>query len=405
MRKVKVLTFSTLFPSSVRPTHGIFVETRLRELLKSGEVESRVVAPVAWFPSTNPRWGDYAKFAATPAREQRNGIDVLHPRYLLAPKVGMTSAPLTLALGARAAVKQLLDEGFDFDLIDAHYYYPDGVAAALLAKWFGKPLIITARGTDLNLIPQYALPARMIDWAARRSAGSIGVCAALTDVLRERGHDPRRLHVFRNGVDLERFRPVDRAQARQALGLAADGPLVVSVGHLIERKGNHVTIEAVAALRERHPGLKLLIVGEGEERARLTQLIQTLGLEQQVTLVGARPNEELKLWYSAADALVLASSREGWANVLLESMACDTPVVATRLWGTPEVVTPASKGVLVDRTAQSLAQGLQQLLDAPPARGEVRAYAQGFGWEPTSQAQLRLMREVCGEAVGEAVHA
>ncbi|WP_201744886.1 hypothetical protein, partial [Escherichia coli] len=126
MSKMMVLSFSTLYPSSVRPTHGIFVETRLRELLKSGRVESRVVAPVPWFPSTQPRWGEYAKFAATPAREQRNGIDVLHPRYLLAPKVGMSSAPLTLALGARAALRQLIDEGFDFDLIDAHYYYPDG---------------------------------------------------------------------------------------------------------------------------------------------------------------------------------------------------------------------------------------------------------------------------------------
>ena len=183
-KPLRVLTFSTLYPSSVRPGHGIFVETRLRELLKTGQVDARVIAPVPWFPSTNERFGDYARMASTPERETRNGIEVLHPRYPLPPKVGMTVAPLMLALGARSAVQRLLDEGFDFDVIDAHYFYPDGVAAALLARWFGRPFTITARGSDLTLIAQHALPRRMMQWAAARAGGAIGVCQALVDVLR-----------------------------------------------------------------------------------------------------------------------------------------------------------------------------------------------------------------------------
>ena len=152
---IRLLTFSSLFPSSVRPAHGIFVETRLRELLASGQVEAKVVAPVPWFFSTDEqRWGERARMARTPARETRNGIDVLHPRYLLLPKIGMTLAPLGMAMGAIPAVQRLIDEGFDFDVIDAHYYYPDGVAAAIIARHFGKPFTVTARGTDLNLIPQ-----------------------------------------------------------------------------------------------------------------------------------------------------------------------------------------------------------------------------------------------------------
>ncbi len=387
---LKVLTFSTLFPSSVRPGHGIFVETRLRELLKTGQVESRVVAPVPWFPSTSPRWGEYARMAATPRREQRNGIEVLHPRYLLAPKIGMTSAPLTLALGARGAVQKLRDEGFDFDVIDAHYYYPDGVAAALLARWFKRPLMITARGTDLNLIPEHALPRRMMQWAAARADASIGVCAALTEVLKGWGVPDAKLHVFRNGVDLQRFHPVERAAARERLGLQG-APLLLSVGYLVERKGHHIAIEALAQLRTTHPGARLVIVGEGVERANLLALSQRLGVGEAVQLVGAQPNTELLYWYSAADAFILASSREGWANVLLEAMACDTPVVATRIWGTPEVVTPASGGVLVEREAGDLVRGLRELLARVPKPLAVRAYAEGFGWEPTSLAQLRLM--------------
>ena len=89
MSKPKILTFSTLYPSSVRPGHGIFVETRLRELLKTGAVDARVVAPVPWFPSRHPRFGSYARIAQTPGAETRNGIDVLHPRYPLVPKLGI----------------------------------------------------------------------------------------------------------------------------------------------------------------------------------------------------------------------------------------------------------------------------------------------------------------------------
>ncbi|WP_419964734.1 glycosyltransferase family 4 protein [Pelomonas nitida] len=395
---MKVLTFSTLFPNSVKPSHGIFVETRLRELLKSGQVESRVIAPVPWFPSRHERWGDYAKFAAVPAREQRNGLDVRHPRYLLLPKVGMTSAPLMLALGARAAVQQLIDEGFDPDVIDAHYYYPDGVAAALLAKWFDKPLTITARGTDLNLIPQYALPRRMIEWAARRAAGSIGVCAALMDVLRGWGHEPAKLHTLRNGVDLERFRPLPPAAMRAELGVDGD-PLLLSVGHLIERKGHDIAIDALAELLPARPGARLVIIGEGEERAALLARAARLGVADKVRLTGALANTELLKWYSAADVLLLCSSREGWANVLLESMACGTPVVATDIWGTPEVVAaPAAGRLVAERSGAAFAAGVQALLSAGVDRAATRRYAEGFSWQATTEGQLALFQAVTGVA-------
>ncbi len=398
MKPLKVLTFSTLFPSSVKPSHGIFVETRLRELLKSGRVESRVIAPVPWFPSRHERWGDYAKFAAVPAREQRNGLDVRHPRYLLLPKIGMTSAPLMLALGARAAVQQLIDEGFDPDVIDAHYYYPDGVAAALLAKWFDKPLTITARGTDLNLIPQYALPRRMIEWAARRAAGSIGVCAALMDVLRGWGHEPAKLHTLRNGVDLERFRPLPPAAMRAELGVGGD-PLLLSVGHLIERKGHHIAIDALAELLPARPGARLVIIGEGEERAALLARAARLGVADKVRLTGALANTELLKWYSAADVLLLCSSREGWANVLLESMACGTPVVATDIWGTPEVVAaPAAGRLVAERSGAAFAAGIQALLSAGVDRAATRRYAEGFSWQATTEGQLALFQAVTGVA-------
>ena len=393
-RKIRLLTFSTLYPSSVRPGHGIFVETRLRELLRCGQIEVRVVAPVPWFFSTDPRYGEYARMARTPAREIHNGIDVLHPRYLLPPKVGMTLAPLTMALGALAALRRLIAEGFEFDAIDAHYYYPDGVAAALLARYFNKPFTVTARGTDLNLIPQYKLPRKMMQWAASRAAASIGVCSALVDVLRGWKISPERLHVMRNGVDLQRFHPVPQDMARAGLGL--DGsPLMLSVGYLVERKGHHIAIDALARLLPTHPEARLVIIGDGEERDKLLNLCQRLGVENCVTFTGALPNADLFRWYSAADVMILASSREGWANVLLESMACGTPVVAARIWGTPEVVADDVAGRLVDRReGGAFAETISQLLLAYPDRARVRAYAEKFSWQNTTDAQLALFEQI-----------
>ncbi|MEO6277428.1 glycosyltransferase family 4 protein [Roseateles sp.] len=399
MKTLKVLTFSTLFPSSVRPGHGIFVETRLRELMKSGRVESRVIAPVPWFPSTHPRWGDYARFAATPAREQRNGLDVLHPRYLLLPKIGMTSAPLTLALGARAAVRQLIAEGFDFDVIDAHYYYPDGVAAALLARWFGKPLAVTARGSDINLIGQHALPRRWMSWAARGAAASVGVSQALVERMRSFGVVSPRQVMLRNGVDVERFNAApDRAALRESLGVAGS-PLMLSVGNLVPLKGHHLVMEALGLLRSRGLDARLCIIGAGPLRAELEALRDRLGLGDQVRFLGALPQAELAAWYAASDVLLLASEREGWPNVVLESMACGTPVVATAVGGVPEIVkTPQTGRVVEDRSAAGLAEAVQSLWQSPPSRDAVRAHALGFGWQATTDGQLALFADMTGSA-------
>ncbi|MEH3086144.1 MAG: glycosyltransferase family 4 protein [Xylophilus ampelinus] len=389
---MRTLLFSTLYPSAVRPVHGIFVETRLRELLKTGKVETRVVAPVPWFPSKAERFGDYAKFARTPLIENRNGVEVHHPRYLLPPKVGMQIAPHTLAAGALPTIRRLIRQGFDFDLIDAHYYYPDGVAARIVARALGKPYVVTARGTDLNLIPEFPRPRRLILETARDAAGSIGVCAALMDRLGELGADPGKLHVLRNGVDLERFRPEDRAGSRRRLGLVEEGHWIVSVGHLIERKGHHIAVQALARLPS---DVRLALVGTGPERASLEALARGAGVADRVHFAGMVPQQDLRWWYSAADALTLCSSREGWANVLLEAMACGTPVLATDIWGTPEVVsTPDAGRLLAARTPEALAEAWNALRSGYPERAAIRAHAERFSWDATTAGQLELFSQV-----------
>lgn len=385
---MKILTFSTLYPHSARPSHGIFVETRLRHLLASGKVESKVVAPVPWFPSRNARFGEYAIHARAPRQETRNGIDVLHPRYPLPPKVGMTLAPFLLAGAVRPVIDRIL-RTYAFDLIDAHYFYPDGVAAALLGKRLGKPVVITARGTDVNLIPRYRLPRAMIRWAARRAAGMITVARALKDDLIRIGVPGERIEVLRNGVDLQLFRPVEREATRRKLGMSRT--TLLSVGHLIPRKGHELVIGALPRL----PDMELVIIGDGPERAALGALARDCGVGNRVRFVGALPQEELRHYYGAGDALVLASSREGWANVLLEAMACGTPVVATTAGGSPEVVAAPEAGRLIaERGPEAVAEGVRGLFAAYPDRDATRRYAEKFGWEETTRGQLRLFERV-----------
>ena len=390
-KKLKTLLFSTLYPSSVRPAHGIFVETRLRELLKSGRVETQVVAPVPWFPINHRIFGSYAKMAATPRFEERNGIRVHHPRYLLPPKVGQNIAPHILAAGALPTIRRLMSEGFDFDVIDAHFYYPDGVAASIIAEKLGKPFVCTARGSDINLYKQSPKPNRMLRGAIAKAAANIGVCADLVEQMIELGADPETSLAIRNGVDLQRFFPVDRREARKTLGIGHEGLLLLSVGNLVELKGHHLIIQMLADL----PDAKLAIVGSGPMQSQLQTLVASLGLTAQVVFAGQQPNETLKNWFSAADALILASSREGWANVLLESMACGTPVVATKVNGTPEVVAAPEAGRLADvRDVAHLKRALQSLLADYPARANVRRYAEKFSWDETTRQQIELFSTI-----------
>lgn len=385
---MKVLTFSTLYPSAGRPIHGIFVETRLRELLKSGEVDAKVVAPVPWFPFRHGGFGVYAQHASVPSREQRNGIEVLHPRYIAIPKVGMTPAPWLLAQAVKPVLAKLLRR-FDFDCIDAHYLYPDGVAAVLLGQHFRKPVVLTARGSDVTLIPSYRLPRAMIRWAARKAARLITVSRALKDGLVALGVEGERITVLRNGVDPERFQPLAREAVRADLGLRRT--TLLSVGHLIPRKAHDLVIRALELL----PHTDLLIVGDGPERASLATLAARLGLSARVRFVAAQPQDELPRYYSAADVLVLASSREGWANVLLEAMACGTPVVASNVGGAAELVTMPAAGVLFDgREPAAVARAIRQVTAGKPDRANTRRHAEQFSWSATTRGQLELFRSV-----------
>ncbi len=384
---LRLAVFSTLFPNAANPAHGVFVEERLRKLVASGQVEARVVAPVPWFPFRSERFGEYGRHARAPRQEVRHGLDVQHPRYLLLPRIGMTSAPGALVRAALPVLQRMRAEGFDFDAIDAHYFYPDGVAAAELARRLDVPFVVTARGSDVTLLPRYAFPRRMILATARAAAGIVTVCRALKDNLVDLGVDGGKITVLRNGVDLTRFRPVAREETRRELKL--EGRVLLSVGWLITRKRHDLAIAALPEL----PDCRLLIIGTGPEEGALRALARQLGVDSRVTFLGHVPQAELYRYYGAADVMLLCSEREGWANVLLESMACGTPVAATDAGGTTEVVAAPEAGVVIrEHSPRAVSDAVRSLLAAYPAREATRRYAEQFSWDETTHGQLRLFR-------------
>jgi glycosyltransferase involved in cell wall biosynthesis len=384
-----VLVFSTLYPNAAQPNHGVFVENRLRETLAQGGVQATVVAPVPYFPSAHRAFGRYAAFARVPRYEVRNGIEVWHPRYAAIPKVGATWAPGSLFRTALGLVRRLQDDGRRFEVIDAHYFYPDGVAAARLARALRLPLAITGRGTDLTLIPKDAGPRMQIRWAAAEAAALVTVCDDLRQRLLALGAPASRSLVLRNGVDLSLFSMGNRAAARAALRV--EGFTLLCVGALIPRKGHELVIRALTD----SPDCRLLIAGSGPLRGDLESLARRLRVADRVRFLGEVAHGDLPGVYAAADVLVLASSREGWANVLLEAMACGTPVIASNVNGAAEVVRAPAAGLLMaERTPECLAATLGQLRHTAPRPEATRLYAEAFGWDRIARANKALLQAV-----------
>ncbi|MEQ1929250.1 MAG: glycosyltransferase, partial [Parvularculaceae bacterium] len=290
---MRILTLTTLYPHEAAPYHGVFVENRLCAYRDRHGGEFRVIAPVPWFPVSATWAGRYGTHARAPVEETRRGIHVLHPRYAIPPKVGMTYAATALERCFFRAAREQMDQGFDFDLIDAHYLYPDGVAAVRVARKLRKPVIVTARGTDVNLLPQYPRQREMILEAVRNADAIVCVAAALKDELVRLGAPAEKISVLRNGVDLKMFRPLDRDALRRSMGLAGD--VIASVGHLTERKGHNLVLESLSQT----PDAMLLIAGAGEEREALERQAAAAGLSSRVRFLGSIAHDNLAEVYNA----------------------------------------------------------------------------------------------------------
>jgi len=376
---LRVLTFTALYPNKVNPLQGIFIHQRVKHFALRPGNSVEVIAPIPYFPAWMPvdRW---RQFSQIPREEIVEGVRIHHPRYPLLPGISMPAHGMLMYLASLPLARRLHLEK-QFDCIDAHFVYPDGFAAVRLGRKLDLPAVVSARGSDINLYSSFRLIRPLLRWTLRHADGAIAVSADLKNKMIALGISESKIRVISNGVDAERFQPRDAKSARKQLGLPEEGSIAVSVGSLIESKGHHLLIAAVAELAHSFPQFRLYILGEGAYRSTLELLVREKKMQDRIFFFGTRPNEELSLWFSAADLSCLMSSREGWPNVVTEALACGTPVLATRAGGIPEIISSPDLGMLVERNVQSIVVGLERALTKPWNRAEIARHSRSRSWD------------------------
>ncbi|KZE11269.1 glycosyltransferase [Sphingomonas hankookensis] len=382
---LRVLTLATLFPDAVRPNFGVFVERQTLGLAALDDVAVHVVAPLGLSPFPLALHPTYRALSRLPEREGWKGLPVDRPRFLNLPA---TQGRFHVAALVRRLGPHLtrLRDTFPFDVIDAEFFFPDGPAAVELGRHFGVPVSIKARGADIHHWGHAPATAAQVRAAGRAADGLLAVSQSMADDIAAAGID-RPVRVHRTGIDRSRFGTIDRATARERLGIT--GPLVVSLGALIPRKGHRIVLEAVAAL----PGVGLWIVGGGPDQAALAARIAELGIADRVRLCGAMPHGDLPDLLAAADVMALASSSEGLANAWVEALASGTPIVIPDAGAAREVVTAPAAGRIVARDASAFAQGIAAILSQPVDRQATQTVVEAFSWE-------RNALELCEHLLG-----
>lgn len=379
----RLLVYSSLFPSPNDPNAGVFIRERMFRVAQHLPIV--VVSPKAWSPFDwlirrfKPRFRPVA-----PRIEVQQGITVYAPRFFSLPGVLKQWDSTFMALGSYFTIKRLQRE-FGFNHIDAHFAYPDGHAAKLLAHHFAVPFTVTLRGTEVRHSRDKQLVQKLRE-VYRSASITLSVSDSLRQLAYAHGLEQDKGQVVGNGVDATRFVPVSKQEARRRFKLPDDAKVLITVGGLVERKGFHRVIKAMPALLEQYPNMHYLLVGsacaEGDMTKQLVDLATALSLTDRVHFLGSMSPDDLKWPLSAADVFVLSTRNEGWANVILEAMACGLPVIASDVGGNKEVVCQPQLGEIVpfdDQTA--LTNAISIALDTDWDRAAIIAYAQDNSWD------------------------
>lgn len=374
---LRVLTLSTLFPDATRPTFGPFVERQTLGLAAHPDVELRVVAPVGIPPlgRFHPR---YRGLTRLPDVETWKGLTVYRPRFTHLPGIGGWDAG-ALVRTLRGPLRHLYAQ-FPFDVIDAQFFWPDGPAAVALGREFNVPVSIKARGADIHHWGKNPATAAQVIAAGQSADAMLAVSAAMKADMVALGMPGDRITVHYTGIDKGVFAVRDRHAAKASLAIR--GPLIVSVGALIPRKGQMFVIDALPAL----PNATLVLIGKGDDEAALKAKAAALGVADRVRFMGALPQATIADWLAAADIMALPSASEGLANAWVEALASGTPVITCDVGGAGELIDRPEAGRLVARDAVQIAGAVSDLLTSPPKREAVAAAVDRFSWDANTAA-------------------
>jgi glycosyltransferase involved in cell wall biosynthesis len=374
-----VLALSTLYPNAVNPRFGTFVARSLEALAKRGDWRVTLVNPIGLPPLA---LGRYRPLADLPGSSEEGGITIHRPHFTLIPRIGARRNAAAIARAVLPLVRRIHSET-PIDMLDAQFFFPDGPAAAEIARATGLPLSIKARGSDIGFWGAHGYARDQMLSAAQTATGLLAVSRDLAGQMAAMGMDGNKITVHYTGLDRDRFRPFGHTQLRgqlsRELGFAMPDnvPLLACVGALIERKGQGIAIEALLDI----PGARLVLIGKGEDEARLRAQSISEGVADRVHFAGSIDHDLMPLILSAADVMVLPTVSEGLANAWVEALACGTPVVTSDVGGAREIITCDTAGRLVERNAAAVAAGINAVLNNPPPREAVAALTESFSWE------------------------
>lgn len=391
-----VLVLSTLYPNAVNPRFGAFVARSIETLAKRGDWRVTVMSPVGLPPLA---LGRYRPLADLPDVAEEGGITIYRPRFTLIPRIGARRNAAAIARAVLPLARRL-HAALPIDLVDAQFFFPDGPAAAEVAAALGLPLTIKARGSDISFWGDHDFARRQMLDAAASAKGLLAVSRDLAGQMAAMGMDAGKITVHYTGLDRDRFRPFDHTQLRrqlsEELGFAMpdNAPLLACVGALIERKGQGLAISALKAI----PGARLVLIGKGEDEARLRALAASEGVAERVFFAGLIDHDLMPLLLSAADVMVLPTASEGLANAWVEALACGTPVVTSDVGGARELINTPTAGRLVARDVAAVADGINAILNDPPPREAVAALTEHFSWEANADALAAHYERMVSEA-------
>ena len=299
-------------------------------------------------------------------------------------------------------------EARNYDIVHSHYWL-SGVAAAQLAQRWDVPHVTMFH--TLGRLKQLANPREpepllRLEMEQHLIQQADRIIAATTDermqIVRYCGVSANRVQVIPCGVDLELFTTHNKQQARKKLGLKTQQPILLFVGRLDPFKGPDVFLRTAALMKEQ---AQLVIVGGklhgDKELEKLQTLARDLGISQRVHFVGARPQQELPLFYNAADVTVVPSYHESFGLVAVESLACGTPVVATRAGGLMTIVQNNETGYLLPRCPGFFAERLDALLSDPALLERMQLAARPsvrhFSWSSVAQEVNHVYEDLIDE--------
>ncbi|MDE8652101.1 glycosyltransferase [Novosphingobium album (ex Liu et al. 2023)] len=400
---MRILSIATLFPNPVRPSFGIFVGNQMRAVVARGDVDLTMVSPIGMPPWPLSHRAPYDRLRAIPLESGAVGLPVHYPRFTLIPRIGGDSNPGRIVRAVLPLVRAMHAQK-PFDLVDAQFFFPDGPAAAVIARALGLPLTIKSRGADIHYWGARPRALAQMREAAAQAAGLLAVSQSLRADMVALGMPADRIGVHYTGLDRERFRPIERGAARALvsalpnLGIWPEGPLIVTPGALIARKGQRLAIAALARL----PEARLALAGTGEDETALRAYARECGVADRVHFLGLVTHDVLPQLLCAADVVVLPSASEGLANVWVEALACGTPIVIPDIGGAREIVRDGSAGRLVTRDPAAIATAVSDILRDPPSQDEVAANARRFSWSINAENLVCFWRDVlAGRKPGE----